>query len=109
MQLGVCVGMIAWNFVVVQDNFVGQVLTFSLLYGSLYSTYIWPGKTCRRVHYTHLRKYYPNNTSTFFTVVCNVNDLVSVFQGLIALSLFLLRRDEELKVQPSLLILIGWG
>ncbi|XP_058248632.1 integral membrane protein GPR155 [Hemibagrus wyckioides] len=70
-QLGVCVGMIAWNFVVVQDNFVGQVLTFSLLYGSLYSTYIWP--------------------------------------GLIALSLFLLRRDEELKVQPSLLILIGWG
>ncbi|KAK3543736.1 hypothetical protein QTP70_027151 [Hemibagrus guttatus] len=70
-QLGVCVGMIAWNFVVVQDNFVGQVLTFSLLYGSLYSTYIWP--------------------------------------GLIALSLFLLRRDEELKVQPGLLILIGWG
>uniref|UniRef100_A0A8B9KR61 G protein-coupled receptor 155 n=2 Tax=Astyanax mexicanus TaxID=7994 RepID=A0A8B9KR61_ASTMX len=43
-QLGVCVGMIAWNFVVVKDNFLGQVLTFTLLYGSLYSTYIWPGQ-----------------------------------------------------------------
>uniref|UniRef100_A0A8B9KNZ6 G protein-coupled receptor 155 n=1 Tax=Astyanax mexicanus TaxID=7994 RepID=A0A8B9KNZ6_ASTMX len=42
--LGVCVGMIAWNFVVVKDNFLGQVLTFTLLYGSLYSTYIWPGQ-----------------------------------------------------------------
>ncbi|KAB5577141.1 hypothetical protein PHYPO_G00206530 [Pangasianodon hypophthalmus] len=70
-QLGVCVGMIAWDFVVVKDNFIGQVLTFILLYGSLYSTYIWP--------------------------------------GLIALSLFLLRRDEELKVQPGVLMLIGWG
>lgn len=40
-----CIGMIAWKFVVVKDNFVGQVLTFTLLYGSLYSTYIWPGKT----------------------------------------------------------------
>lgn len=37
-------GMIAWNFVVVKESFVGQVLTFTLLYGSLYSTYIWPGK-----------------------------------------------------------------
>uniref|UniRef100_A0A3B4CU96 DEP domain-containing protein n=1 Tax=Pygocentrus nattereri TaxID=42514 RepID=A0A3B4CU96_PYGNA len=44
-QLGVCIGMIAWNFVVVKDNFIGQVFTFTLLYGSLYSTYIWPGKT----------------------------------------------------------------
>ncbi|XP_072541925.1 lysosomal cholesterol signaling protein [Salminus brasiliensis] len=70
-QLGVCVGMIAWNFVVVKENFIGQVLTFTLLYGSLYSTYIWP--------------------------------------GLIALSLFLLRRDEELKVQPGFIMIIGWG
>ncbi|KAK2850003.1 hypothetical protein Q7C36_008786 [Tachysurus vachellii] len=70
-QLGVCVGMVAWKFVVVQDSFVGQVLTFTLLYGSLYSTYLWP--------------------------------------GLIALSLFLLRRDEELNVQPGVLMLIGWG
>uniref|UniRef100_A0A673FMA8 DEP domain-containing protein n=1 Tax=Sinocyclocheilus rhinocerous TaxID=307959 RepID=A0A673FMA8_9TELE len=42
-QLLACVGMIAWNFMAEQDNFLGQVLTFTLLYGSLYSTYIWPG------------------------------------------------------------------
>lgn len=42
-QLLVCVGMIVWNFVVKQDSFVAQVLSFTLLYGSLYSTYIWPG------------------------------------------------------------------
>ncbi|XP_066542834.1 lysosomal cholesterol signaling protein isoform X2 [Hoplias malabaricus] len=70
-QLGVCIGMIAWNFVVVKDNFIGQILTFTLLYGSLYSTYIWP--------------------------------------GLIALSLFLIKRDEELNVQPGFIIIAGWG
>ena len=37
--------MILWNFVVHQDNVLGQVLTFTLLYGSLYSTYIWTGST----------------------------------------------------------------
>ncbi|XP_030641981.1 integral membrane protein GPR155 [Chanos chanos] len=42
-QLMVCIGMIIWNFVVEQDNFIGQVLTFLLLYSSLYSTYVWPG------------------------------------------------------------------
>ncbi|XP_026074445.1 integral membrane protein GPR155 [Carassius auratus] len=42
-QLLACVGMIAWNFLAEQDNFLGQVLTFTLLYGSLYSTYVWPG------------------------------------------------------------------
>ncbi|KAF7709567.1 integral membrane protein GPR155 [Silurus meridionalis] len=70
-QLGVCLGMIAWKFVAVENSYVGQVLIFTLLYGSLYSTYIWP--------------------------------------GLIALSLFLLKRDEELKVQPGVLMIIGWG
>uniref|UniRef100_A0A8C7HZG8 G protein-coupled receptor 155 n=1 Tax=Oncorhynchus kisutch TaxID=8019 RepID=A0A8C7HZG8_ONCKI len=38
-----CVSMIMWNFVVRQDRFIGHVLTFTLLYGSLYSTYVWPG------------------------------------------------------------------
>ncbi|CAB1346596.1 unnamed protein product [Coregonus sp. 'balchen'] len=38
-----CVGMILWNFVVRQDSFIGHVLTFTLLYSSLYSTYVWPG------------------------------------------------------------------
>ncbi|KAG9349497.1 hypothetical protein JZ751_027942 [Albula glossodonta] len=38
-----CIGMILWNFVLKQDNFIGKVLTFTLLYGSLYSTYVWTG------------------------------------------------------------------
>ncbi|XP_029926202.1 integral membrane protein GPR155 isoform X2 [Myripristis murdjan] len=43
-QFLVCVSMILWNFLVKQeDNLLGQVLTFTLLYGSLYSTYIWTG------------------------------------------------------------------
>ncbi|KAM6979264.1 lysosomal cholesterol signaling protein-like isoform 2-T2 [Tautogolabrus adspersus] len=42
-QFITCVGMILWNFVVKEDNFVGQVLTFTLLCTSLYSTYVWPG------------------------------------------------------------------
>lgn len=42
-QFLTCIGMIAWNFVVKEDNFVGQVLTFTLLCTSLYSTYVWPG------------------------------------------------------------------
>ncbi|XP_051566748.1 integral membrane protein GPR155-like isoform X1 [Myxocyprinus asiaticus] len=70
-QLLACVGMIVWNFVAEQDNFLGQVLTFTLLYGSLYSTYIWP--------------------------------------GLIALSLLLLRRNEEVKVRSGLILITGWG
>ncbi|XP_070770945.1 lysosomal cholesterol signaling protein [Enoplosus armatus] len=37
------IGMILWNFVVKEDNFMGQVLTFTLLCTSLYSTYVWPG------------------------------------------------------------------
>ncbi|XP_078016925.1 lysosomal cholesterol signaling protein-like isoform X2 [Epinephelus lanceolatus] len=43
-QFLVCVSMILWNFLVKQeDNLVGKILTFTLLYGSLYSTYIWTG------------------------------------------------------------------
>ncbi|XP_012995494.1 integral membrane protein GPR155 isoform X2 [Esox lucius] len=42
-QLLVCVSMILWNFVVKQEDVLGQVLTFALLYGSLYSTYVWTG------------------------------------------------------------------
>ncbi|XP_058643205.1 integral membrane protein GPR155 isoform X1 [Onychostoma macrolepis] len=70
-QLLACVGMIAWNFIAEQDNFLGQVLTFTLLYGSLYSTYIWP--------------------------------------GLIALSLLLMRRNEEVNFRPGLTVITGWG
>ncbi|XP_042350026.1 integral membrane protein GPR155 [Plectropomus leopardus] len=42
-QFLTCVGMILWNFVVKEDSFVMQVLTFTLLCTSLYSTYVWPG------------------------------------------------------------------
>uniref|UniRef100_A0A8C2XIB0 G protein-coupled receptor 155b n=1 Tax=Cyclopterus lumpus TaxID=8103 RepID=A0A8C2XIB0_CYCLU len=43
-QFLVCVSMILWNFLVKQDdNLLGQILTFTLLYGSLYSTYVWTG------------------------------------------------------------------
>ncbi|XP_041865789.1 integral membrane protein GPR155 isoform X1 [Melanotaenia boesemani] len=43
-QFLVCVSMILWNFLVKQeDNLVGKILTFTMLYGSLYSTYIWTG------------------------------------------------------------------
>ncbi|KAG7270056.1 hypothetical protein CRUP_007156 [Coryphaenoides rupestris] len=38
----VCVSMILWNFVVQQEEVVlSKVMTFILLYGSLYSSYIW--------------------------------------------------------------------
>uniref|UniRef100_A0A3B4C449 G protein-coupled receptor 155b n=1 Tax=Pygocentrus nattereri TaxID=42514 RepID=A0A3B4C449_PYGNA len=44
-QLLVCVSMVLWKFVVHQDNMLAQILTFTLLYGSLYSTYLWTGNT----------------------------------------------------------------
>ncbi|XP_053730309.1 integral membrane protein GPR155 isoform X5 [Synchiropus splendidus] len=43
-QFLVCVSMILWNFLVKQeDNLISKTLTFTMLYGSLYSTYIWTG------------------------------------------------------------------
>ncbi|XP_019743699.1 integral membrane protein GPR155-like isoform X2 [Hippocampus comes] len=43
-QFLVCVSMILWNFLAKQqDNLAGKMLAFALLYGSLYSTYIWTG------------------------------------------------------------------
>ncbi|XP_062422436.1 lysosomal cholesterol signaling protein isoform X1 [Pungitius pungitius] len=43
-QFLVCVSMILWNFLGKQDdNLLGKILTFTLLYGSLYSTYVWTG------------------------------------------------------------------
>nr|XP_046260103.1 integral membrane protein GPR155 [Scatophagus argus]XP_046260104.1 integral membrane protein GPR155 [Scatophagus argus]XP_046260105.1 integral membrane protein GPR155 [Scatophagus argus] len=66
-----CIGMIVWKFVVKEDDFVGQVLTFTLLCTSLYSTYVWP--------------------------------------GLIALSLVLMKRFEDMKVSSGLFVIAGWG
>ncbi|GAA6231177.1 integral membrane protein GPR155 isoform X1 [Lates japonicus] len=70
-QFLTCCGMILWNFVVKKDNFIGQILTFTLLCTSLYSTYMW--------------------------------------SGLIALSLVLLRRVEDLKASSGMLVIAGWG
>ncbi|XP_067230837.1 lysosomal cholesterol signaling protein isoform X2 [Chanodichthys erythropterus] len=42
-QLLACVSMIVWKFVPKQGKVFGQILTFTLLYGSLYSTYMWTG------------------------------------------------------------------
>ncbi|XP_030235649.1 LOW QUALITY PROTEIN: integral membrane protein GPR155-like [Gadus morhua] len=48
-QFLVCFSMILWNFVVQhEDILLGKVLTFVLLYGSLYSTYIWAGQSFTR-------------------------------------------------------------
>ncbi|KAG2459372.1 GP155 protein, partial [Polypterus senegalus] len=70
-QFLVCVGMILWKFIINQNNFIGQVLVFILLYSSLYSTYLWT--------------------------------------GLIALSLLLLRKDDEPKIRMAAFIIAGWG
>ncbi|KAF7662473.1 hypothetical protein LDENG_00233980 [Lucifuga dentata] len=43
-QFLVCVSMVLWNFLAKQDDsLVGKMIAFTLLYGSLYSTYIWTG------------------------------------------------------------------
>ncbi|XP_061546883.1 lysosomal cholesterol signaling protein-like [Phycodurus eques] len=43
-QFLVCVSMILWNFLArEEDNLTGKMLAFTLLYGSLYSTYLWTG------------------------------------------------------------------
>ncbi|KAK2839803.1 hypothetical protein Q5P01_013543 [Channa striata] len=70
-QFITCVGMILWNFVVKEENFIGQVLTFTLLCTSLYSTYVWP--------------------------------------ALIALSLVLMKRFEDLKPSSGVFVIAGWG
>uniref|UniRef100_A0A3B3BEP5 G protein-coupled receptor 155a n=1 Tax=Oryzias melastigma TaxID=30732 RepID=A0A3B3BEP5_ORYME len=46
-QLLTSIGMILWNFVVKEGNFIGQILTFTLLCTSLYSTYMWPAVLLR--------------------------------------------------------------
>lgn len=42
-QLIVCIGMVLWNFIIQERNVVGQMLVFVILYGALYSTYLWTG------------------------------------------------------------------
>ncbi|TRY85407.1 hypothetical protein DNTS_027931, partial [Danionella cerebrum] len=70
-QLLACVMMLLWKFVLKHESVFEQILTFTLLYGSLYSTYTWA--------------------------------------GLLAFTLTLLGRNENLKVKPFIIIIIGWG
>ena len=50
--------MILWNFAVKGDSFIGQVLTFTLLCTSLYSTFIWPGmRTTLRAQQPHVESH----------------------------------------------------
>ncbi|XP_028325232.1 integral membrane protein GPR155 [Gouania willdenowi] len=49
-QFLVCVGMISWNF---SNNVLTRILSFTLLYGCLYSTYIWTGLIPLCVALTH--------------------------------------------------------
>ncbi|KAM4626654.1 lysosomal cholesterol signaling protein isoform 2-T3 [Discoglossus pictus] len=42
-QLLVCVGMVMWNFIIKEQNLVGRILVFVILYSALYSTYVWTG------------------------------------------------------------------
>lgn len=42
-QFLTCIGMILWYFIINTDSFIGQVLTFTILSISLYSTYVWSG------------------------------------------------------------------
>ncbi|XP_029461680.1 integral membrane protein GPR155 isoform X2 [Rhinatrema bivittatum] len=42
-QFVVCIGMMMWNFIIKEINFVGQMLVFLILYSALYSTYLWTG------------------------------------------------------------------
>uniref|UniRef100_A0A8C6PWU0 G protein-coupled receptor 155a n=1 Tax=Nothobranchius furzeri TaxID=105023 RepID=A0A8C6PWU0_NOTFU len=68
-QLSSCIGMILWNFVVKEDNFISQIFTFALLSTSLYSAFIWP--------------------------------------GLIALSIVLMKKYDDLNGSPGLFVIAG--
>uniref|UniRef100_A0A1A8S5X1 G protein-coupled receptor 155a n=1 Tax=Nothobranchius rachovii TaxID=451742 RepID=A0A1A8S5X1_9TELE len=70
-MLSTCIGMILWNFVVKEDNFISQIFTFALLSTSLYSAFIWP--------------------------------------GLIALSIVLMKKYDDLNGSPGLFVIAGWG
>lgn len=55
LQFLSCIGMIVWNFVVKEDDFILQILTFTLLSTSLYSAFVWTGMLhMQRAHATHL-------------------------------------------------------
>lgn len=46
--------MIVWNFVVKEDDFILQILTFTLLSTSLYSAFVWTGMLHMQREAAHL-------------------------------------------------------
>lgn len=84
-----------------KDNFVGQVLTFSVLCTSLYSTFIWPGMLILTLVTSAL---------VIYKICRSVGNSICMYiSGLIPLSLVLIKRSEDLKVSPGMFILAGWG
>lgn len=100
-QFLVCVSMILWNFLAKQqDNLAGKMLAFALLYGSLYSTYIWTGE-CARLHFDALC---PNLHANHEPHLSSTRLL-----GLIPLCLALTSRDDLLRLRPAIFMILGWG
>lgn len=93
----VCVSMILWNFLAKkEDNLPGKILTFTLLYGSLYSTYIWTGVVCVRA----------SLGASYLLVQTEISVSAS---GLIPLCLALTNRDDLLRLRPGVFMVLGWG
>uniref|UniRef100_A0A671KL82 Integral membrane protein GPR155-like n=1 Tax=Sinocyclocheilus anshuiensis TaxID=1608454 RepID=A0A671KL82_9TELE len=73
-QLLACVSMMLWKFVVKQGNVFGQILTFTLLYGSLYSTYMWTGNESS---HTYSKQYFMDKGHFHCVILaCNTSPLI---------------------------------
>uniref|UniRef100_A0A671KL77 Integral membrane protein GPR155-like n=1 Tax=Sinocyclocheilus anshuiensis TaxID=1608454 RepID=A0A671KL77_9TELE len=69
-----CVSMMLWKFVVKQGNVFGQILTFTLLYGSLYSTYMWTGNESS---HTYSKQYFMDKGHFHCVILaCNTSPLI---------------------------------
>lgn len=77
---------------------MGKIFTFTLLYGSLYSAYIWTGECvhlCGRI-------------SRAVCALIQTKICVSTL-GLIPLCLALTNRDDLLRLRPGVFMVLGWG
>lgn len=103
-QFLTCIGMIVWSVVAIEEGPTGQIVVFMLLWTSQYSTYMWPGMLCPQcvVHHWTARM-----CSADLWHACSFSNFHCL--GLIALSLVLLRRSEDLNVSPAVFFFAGWG
>ncbi|KAK2492628.1 hypothetical protein MC885_019149 [Smutsia gigantea] len=124
----VCAGMMIWNFVN-EKNFVGQILVFVLLYSSLYSTYLWTGKLDHEWKFRSVSLFsisrspqllmiYLKSGSTELRHFSQASEhqinylsfnLCFLFLGLLAVSLFLLKKRESVQIPVGIIIISGWG